>query len=52
MMFRRSLQWLGIEVVGARAMQDEIMAFYRVLLDLYPDAVGGRLPSESMFLDL
>ena len=51
-LFRRALGNLNIEVVGARAMQAEIMAFYRVLLDLNPAAIGGRLPDESLFLDL
>lgn len=52
MLFRRALEHLAIEVHGARAVQDEIMAFYRVLFELYPASIGGRLPDESLFLDL
>ena len=52
MLFRRALDHLAIEVHGARAVQDEIVAFYRVLFDLYPAAIGGRMPDESLFLDL
>lgn len=52
MLFRRALDHLAIEVHGAGAVQDEIMAFYRVLFDLYPEAIGGRLPDRSLFLDL
>ena len=52
MMFRRALPYFGIGVFGARAVQTELMAFYRVLLDLYPESIGGRLPDDSLFLDL
>ena len=51
-LFRHALENLNIDVVGARAVQAEIMAFYQVLLDLNPAAIGGRLPDQSLFLDL
>lgn len=51
-MFRHSLQYQNIEVHGALAMKNEILAFYRALMEISPDAVGGRLPDDSLFLDL
>ncbi len=51
-MFQAALPSFNIEVHGAQAVQEELLAFYRVLLDLHPAAIGGRLPDASLFLDL
>jgi NitT/TauT family transport system substrate-binding protein len=51
-LFAHALPHFGIEVHGARALKAELMAFYQVLLDLHPAAIGGRLPDDDLFLDL
>lgn len=51
-MFRASLKYQNIEVQSARAMQGELLAFYRALMEISPEAVGGRLPDDSLFLEL
>lgn len=50
--FEKAFDHLKIEVVSARAAKDELIAFYSALLDLEPDAVGGRLPPDDYYLDL
>lgn len=50
--FEKAFDHLKIEVVSARACKDELIAFYSALLDLEPDAVGGRLPPDEFYLDL
>ena len=51
-MFRASLAWQNLEVRSAKAMQAELLAFYAALMDIAPEAVGGRLPDPALFLDI
>jgi NitT/TauT family transport system substrate-binding protein len=51
-LFRKALPHCSIEVQGARAMQAELLDFYRELGDLHPAAVGGQMPDDAFFLDL
>lgn len=51
-MFRASLKYQNIEVQSALAMKDELLNFYRALMEISPAAVGGHLPDDSLFLDL
>jgi hypothetical protein len=39
-------------VYDAGAVKAEIIEFYRVLFDLFPQSIGGRLPDDALFLDL
>ncbi|CAH2603266.1 ABC transporter substrate-binding protein [Rhodovastum atsumiense] len=51
-LFARALPHFSIGVYGARTLKAELMDFYRVLLELHPEAIGGRLPDDDFFLDL
>lgn len=51
-MFRASLKYQNIEVQSALAMKSELLDFYRALMSVSPAALGGRLPDDSLFLDL
>lgn len=50
--FEAAFSHLAIDVVSAAAAKTELIAFYSALLDLEPDAVGGRLPADDFYLDL
>ena len=50
--FERSLDHFHIDVVSARAMRPELETFYRALLELSPDMLGGKLPPDEFYLDL
>jgi NitT/TauT family transport system substrate-binding protein len=50
--FEKAFPKFSIDVVSARAAKDELVAFYSTLLDLEPDAVGGKLPPDDFYLDL
>ena len=52
MVFEKALDHFNIEVVPARAVRDELVAFYQTLLDLEPEAIGGKLPPDDFYLDL
>ena len=50
--FERSLDHFHIDVVSAQAMRPELEIFYRALLELSPDTLGGKLPPDDFYLDL
>lgn len=50
--FEKAFPHLKIDVVSARAAKEELIAFYSALLDLEPEAVGGKLPPDDYYLDL
>lgn len=50
--FEKSFPHLKIDLVSAKAAKDELVAFYSALLELEPDAVGGKLPPDDYYLDL
>ncbi len=50
--FEKSFPHLKIDLVSAKAAKDELIAFYSALIDLEPDAVGGKLPPDDYYLDL
>ncbi len=50
--FEKALPRFSIDVVSARAAKDELETFYSALLDLEPEAVGGKLPPDDFYLDL
>jgi len=50
--FEKAFPKFSIDVVSARAAKDELVAFYSTLLDLDPDAIGGKLPPDDFYLDL
>lgn len=50
--FEKSFPHLKIDLVSAKAAKDELIAFYSALLELEPDAVGGKLPPDDYYLDL
>lgn len=52
MVFEKALDHFNIEVVPARTVRDELVAFYQTLLDLEPEAIGGKLPPDDFYLDL
>lgn len=51
-MFEKAFPHLGIDVQSARTMKAELLTFYETLLQLEPEAVGGKLPPDDYFLDL
>lgn len=50
--FARSLDHFNIQVMSAKAMKNELKAFYQTLLDLSPDTLGGKLLGDEFYLDL
>ena len=50
--FEKAFPKFSIDVVSARAAKAELETFYSALLDLEPDAVGGKLPLDDYYLDL
>ncbi|UTD28472.1 ABC transporter substrate-binding protein [Bradyrhizobium sp. WD16] len=50
--FEKAFPHLNIDVVSARAGKSELADFYATLLDLEPEALGGRLPPDDFYLDL
>jgi len=50
--FEAAFSHLNIDLVSAAAAKAELIAFYSALLDLEPDAIGGRLPPDDYYLDL
>ncbi|NLH82165.1 MAG: ABC transporter substrate-binding protein [Phyllobacteriaceae bacterium] len=50
--FEKAFPFLKIDVVSAQEAKAELIAFYSALLELEPDAVGGRLPPDDYYLDL
>jgi len=51
-MFEKAFPHLGIDVQSAQVMKAELLTFYETLLQLEPEAVGGKLPPDDYFLDL
>ena len=50
--FAAAFPRFAIDVVSARSVKSELETFYSALLDLEPEAVGGRLPPDDFYLDL
>lgn len=50
--FEKAFPHLNIDLVSARAAKAELVDFYTTLLDLEPEALGGRLPPDDFYLDL
>lgn len=50
--FEKAFPKFNIDVVSARAVKSELETFYTALLELEPEAVGGRLPPDDYYLDL
>lgn len=50
--FEKAFPRFNIDVVSAKAVKDELVTFYSTLLELEPEAVGGRLPADDFYLDL
>jgi NitT/TauT family transport system substrate-binding protein len=41
----------NLDIVSARAAKPDLEVFYRSLLDVSPQALGGKLPDDSFYLD-
>lgn len=50
--FVKAFPHLAIDLVSAAEAKSELIAFYSALLELEPEAVGGRLPADDFYLDL
>ena len=50
--FEKAFPFLHIDLVSAKAAQAELQDFYQTLLDLDPNALGGKLPSDDFYLEL
>jgi len=50
--FEKAFPKFNIDVVSARSVKRELETFYSALLDLEPEAIGGRLPPDDYYLDL
>lgn len=50
--FEKAFPKFNIDVVSARAVKSELETFYTALLELEPEAGGGRLPPDDYYLDL
>lgn len=51
-MFEASLDHLNIAVRSAVDAKNDLALFYRTLLDLEPQSLGGKLPPDEFYLDL
>lgn len=51
MVFEKAFDEFHIEVASAQAAKQELLAFYRVLLDIDPASVGDNLPGDDLFLE-
>ncbi|MEP9351341.1 ABC transporter substrate-binding protein [Xanthobacter sp. KR7-225] len=51
-MFSASFDHFHVVAVGAKPMQGALVAFYEAILQLAPDALGGKLPPNTFYLDL
>jgi NitT/TauT family transport system substrate-binding protein len=50
--FERSLDFFHLDVASAAELKPELEAFYRAVLDISPETLGGRLPPDNFYLDL
>lgn len=51
-MFAAALDHFNVVAEGAAKLKPGLVAFYEALLALQPDALAGRLPPDSFYLDL
>ena len=49
--FASAVERLKMDIVSARAAKPDLEVFYRSLLDVSPQALGGKLPPDSFYLD-
>ena len=49
--FEAAVPHLNIDIVSARAARPELEVFYQTLLEVSPQALGGKLPSDDFYLD-
>ena len=50
MIFEKALDYFNMSIVPAEAARSELTRFYQAILDLAPDALAGRLPSDDFYL--
>ncbi|MGO4870289.1 MAG: ABC transporter substrate-binding protein [Roseiarcus sp.] len=50
--FEKALDKMNLDFRPARAAKADLEAFYQALLDVSPDALAGRTPSDEFYLDL
>jgi NitT/TauT family transport system substrate-binding protein len=50
--FEKAFPYLHIDVVSAKDAKSELIDFYTTLLDIEPEALGGKLPPDDFYLDL
>ena len=50
--FEKAFPYLHIDLVSAKDAKTELIEFYTTLLELEPEALGGKLPPDDFYLDL
>uniref|UniRef100_Q07JR9 ABC sulfate transport system, periplasmic binding protein n=1 Tax=Rhodopseudomonas palustris (strain BisA53) TaxID=316055 RepID=Q07JR9_RHOP5 len=50
--FEKAFPFLHIDLVPAKEAKSELIEFYSALLELEPEALGGKLPPDDFYLDL
>jgi NitT/TauT family transport system substrate-binding protein len=50
--FEKAFDHFHIALSSAREVKAELVDFYQTLLDLEPEALGGKLPPDDFYLDL
>ena len=50
--FEKAIDYFNMEIVSAHDAKGQLETFYQAILDLAPDALGGKLPSDDFYLRL
>ncbi len=50
--FEKAIDHFNMEIISAYDARDQLETFYKAILDLAPDALGGKLPPDDFYLKL
>jgi NitT/TauT family transport system substrate-binding protein len=50
--FEKAIDYFNMEIVSAHDAKRQLETFYQAILDLAPDALGGKLPADDFYLRL
>ena len=50
--FEKAIDYFHMEIVSAHDARGQLETFYQAILDLAPDALGGKLPADDFYLRL
>ncbi len=49
--FAAAIDRFNMDIVSAREAKPDLEIFYRSLLDIAPQSLGGKLPADDFYLD-